>query len=73
MMKDLPGLRAQAEALLARADATRDEQWHITAEEHSTLVSLAEAFDMELPLVGFRSAAGVSRFLRVAMAAMREA
>jgi hypothetical protein len=73
MADDLLGLRAQAEALLRKADASPSGAWSITADEHETLVKLAEAFNLELPLVTFRSAAGVSGFLRLVLAAMRGA
>ena len=59
---------AQAEALLEKADATPPGTWHITAEEHSTLISLAEAFNVELPVATFRSSEGVTRFLRLCAA-----
>jgi hypothetical protein len=70
-MADLPGLRTQAEALLEKANATLSGEWHITAEEHTTLISLAEAFNMGLPLATFRSPEAVAAFLRVVLAAMR--
>jgi hypothetical protein len=69
---DLPGLRSQAEALLARAAAAPYGPFHITAEEHKTLTSLADVFEIELRPAMLQSAEGVSGFLRLALIAMKE-
>jgi hypothetical protein len=69
-MPTLPGLRTQAEQLLQRAEATPAADWHISAEEHSTMCSLADAFNVELPLAALKSAEGTAQFLRVALVAM---
>jgi hypothetical protein len=68
---DLPGLRSQAEALLARAAAAPYGPFHITAEEHSTLLSLADVFDIQLQPAMLQSAEGVSGFLRLVLAATK--
>ena len=70
-MPNLPGLRSQAEEIPQRAEATPAAEWRISAEEHSTMVSLADAFNVSLPLAAFKSAAGASRFLQLVLAAMR--
>jgi hypothetical protein len=70
-MPDLPGLRSQAEELLERAEATPAAEWQISAEEHSTMCSLADAFNVELPLAAFKSAGRASQFVRLVLAAMR--
>jgi hypothetical protein len=70
-MPDLPGLREQAESLLEKAEATPAGTWRISAEDHSTMVSLADAFDLQLPIASFRSPEGASKFLRLVLAAMR--
>jgi hypothetical protein len=69
-MPDLPGLRQQAEALLQKAESTPSVSWHINAEEHSTMVSLADAFSVRLPVDAFRSTEGASEFLRQVLRAM---
>jgi len=70
-MPDLPGLRQQAESLLEKAEATPAGTWSISAEEHSTMVSLADAFSLPLPISCFRSSEGAAEFLRLVLAAMR--
>jgi hypothetical protein len=69
-MPTLHGLRAQAERLLQRAEATPLAEWQISAEEHSTMVSLANAFNVSLPLTAFKSAEGAAQFVRLALVAM---
>lgn len=71
-MPDLPGLRQQAQSLLEKAKATPVGPWQITAEEHSTMISLADAFSLQLPVDAFKSATGASQFLRLVLLAMRE-
>jgi hypothetical protein len=68
---DLPGLRAQAEALLAKANSAPPGPFQITAEEHSTLTSLADAFSMKLEPAALHSAEGVASVLRLVLAAMK--
>ncbi len=68
---DLPGLRSQAEAVLAKANAAPPGPFQITAEEHSTLISLADAFGFKLQPATLHSAEGVATFLRLALAAMK--
>jgi hypothetical protein len=68
-MPHLPGLRQQAQSLLQRAESTPATSWQITAEEHATMVSLADVFALRLPLSAFRSAAGAAHFLRLVLAA----
>jgi hypothetical protein len=70
-MPTLPGLRTQAEALLKKADDTPAGTWRITAEEHSTMVSLADAFSLQLPVAAFRTSEGAAHFLRRVLLAMR--
>ena len=64
-------LRQQAESLLAKAEATPTGAWRISSEEHAALVSLAEAFSLELRVSAFRSSEGVAAFVRLALQAMR--
>jgi hypothetical protein len=71
-MPDLPGLREQAQCLLQKAESTPTSPWQISAEEHSTMVSLADAFNLQLPVAAFRSAAGASQFLKLVLVAMRD-
>ncbi len=71
-MPDLPGLREQAQCLLQRAELTPAGAWQVTAEEHSTMISLAETFSLQLPLAAFKSATGAAHFLRLVLLAMRE-
>jgi hypothetical protein len=71
MAHDRPGLRQRAEALLEKAVDTPAGDWHITAEEHGTMVALADAFSLQLPVAAFRTSQGAAHFLRLVLIAMR--
>jgi hypothetical protein len=69
--QETSNLRQQAEALLARVEATPAGAWRISSEEHAAIVSLAEAFSLELRRSAFRSSEEVAVFVRLALQAMR--
>ena len=69
-MPNLPGLRRQAEALLEKAEATPPDSWKISVEEHGTMISLADALNLQLPLASFRSPDGAAHFLRQVLVAI---
>jgi hypothetical protein len=71
-MPDLPGLREQAKCLLEKAEASTAPSWQISADEHSMVISLADALGLQLPVSAFKSPAGVSQFLRLVLLAMRD-
>ena len=71
-MPTLPGLRQQAEALLEKAEATPAGSWTINSEEHSTMISLADAFSLQLPVAAFRSSGGAAHVLRLVLAALKQ-
>ena len=72
MSAQLSELREQVEALLAWAEATQADRWHIADEERAFMASVSDLFGVPIPLGTFQSAAGAAKFLRVVAIALQD-
>jgi hypothetical protein len=70
--QEMPDVRQRVEVLLAKAEAAPSGGWRISNEEHAALASVAEIFDVELPVGALQSPEEAAVFLRLALRAMSD-